>query len=217
MARWDSDAASRKGSHERILQALEAREVDILVGTQMLAKGLDLPAMTVVGVVDADVGLSLPDYVAHERTFQLLSQVAGRAGRRERRGEVYIQTYEPEAPPIRAAAEHDYRGFFTHEAQHRRRASYPPFARLARLTYRHGNQERGLEHASQMATDLRTRRDAAGRPDPDVLGPTPAYVRRVRGEYRWHILLRGRDPRALLEQVALGRRWSVDIDPVSLL
>ena len=217
VARWDSDAASRKGSHERILQALEAREIDILVGTQMLAKGLDLPAMTVVGVVDADVGLSLPDYVAHERTFQLLSQVAGRAGRRERRGEVYIQTYEPEAPPIRAAAEHDYAGFFAHESQHRRRASYPPFARLARLTYRHGNQERGLEHASQVAAELRTRRDAAGWPDPDVLGPTPAYVRRLRGEYRWHILLRGRDPRALLDQVTLGRRWSVNIDPVSLL
>jgi len=217
VARWDSDAASRKGSHEQILHALEAREVDILVGTQMLAKGLDLPAMTVVGVVDADVGLSLPDYIAHERTFQLLSQVAGRAGRRERRGEVYIQTYEPDVPPIRAAAEHDYGGFFTHETQHRRRASYPPFARLARLTYRHANQERGLEHASQVAGELRTRRDAAGWPDPDVLGPTPAYVRRLRGEYRWHILLRGRDPRALLEQVTLGRRWSVDIDPVSLL
>ena len=217
VARWDSDAASRKGSHERILQALEAREIDILVGTQMLAKGLDLPAMTVVGVVDADVGLSLPDYVAHERTFQLLSQVAGRAGRRERLGEVYIQTYEPDAPPIRAAAEYDYRGFFAHETQHRRRASYPPFARLARLTYRHANQERGLEHASQVADELRTRRDAAGWPDPDVLGPTPSYVRRLRGEYRWHILLRGHDPRALLEQVTLGRRWSVDVDPVSLL
>ncbi len=217
VARWDSDAASRKGSHERILRALEAREIDILVGTQMLAKGLDLPAMTVVGVVDADVGLSLPDYVAHERTFQLLSQVAGRAGRRERLGEVYIQTYEPDAPPIRAAAEHDYRGFFAHETQHRRRASYPPFARLARLTYRHANQERGLEHASQVAGELRTRRDAAGWPDPDVLGPTPSYVRRLRGEYRWHILLRGHDPRALLEQVTLGRRWSVEVDPVSLL
>ena len=217
VTRWDSDAASRKGSHERILQSLEAREVDILVGTQMLAKGLDLPAMTVVGVVDADVGLSLPDYVAHERTFQLLSQVAGRAGRRERQGEVYIQTYEPDAPPIRAAADHDYCGFFAHETQHRRRAGYPPFGGMARLTYRHANQERGLEHASQVAAELRTRRDAAGWADPDVLGPTPAYVRRLRGEYRWHILLRGRDPRALVELVTLGRRWSIDIDPVSLL
>ncbi len=217
VARWDSDAASRKGSHERILEALEQREIDILVGTQMLAKGLDLPAMTVVGVVDADVGLSLPDYVAHERTFQLLSQVAGRAGRRERRGEVYIQTYEPEAAPIQAAAEHDYRSFFTHEAQHRRRAHYPPFARLARLTSRHRNQERGLEQASQVADELRTRRDAAGWTGPEVLGPTPAHVRRLRGEYRWHILLRGHNPRRLIEQVTLGSRWSIDIDPVSLL
>ncbi len=217
VARWDSDAASHKGSHERILQALEAREIDILVGTQMIAKGLDLPTMTVVGVVDADVGLSLPDYVAHERTFQLLSQVAGRAGRRERPGEVFIQTYEPDAPPIRAAADHDYHGFFSHEAQHRRRAGYPPYSRLARLTYRHANQERGLEQASQVAAELRTRRDAAGWPDPDVLGPAPAYVRRLRGDYRWHILLRGHDPRALIAQLTLGRRWSVDIDPVSLL
>tara|TARA_Y100000588_G_C14040958_1_gene832813 strand:- start:12 stop:563 length:552 start_codon:yes stop_codon:yes gene_type:complete len=183
----------------------------------MLAKGLDLPAMTVVGIVDADVGLSLPDYVAHERTFQLLSQVAGRAGRREIQGEVYIQTYEPEAPPISAAAEHDYRGFFNHETQHRRRASYPPFARLARLTYRHSKADLGLETASRIADELRTKRDAAGWPDPDILGPTPAYVRRLRGEYRWHILLRGRDPHALLEQITLGRNWSIDIDPVSLL
>ena len=183
----------------------------------MLAKGLDLPAMTVVGVVDADVALGLPDYTAPERTFQLLSQVAGRAGRREQRGQVFIQTYKPDTASIVAAADHDYQGFFSYEAQARRRTGYPPFARLARLTYRHANQERGLEHASQVAAELRTRRDAAGWPDPDVLGPTPAYVRRLRGDYRWHILLRGRDPRALLEQVTLGRRWSVDIDPVSLL
>ncbi len=217
VARWDSDAASRKGAHERILRALEAREIDILAGTQMLAKGLDLPAMTVVGVVDADTGLGIPDYVAHERTFQLLSQVAGRAGRRGRAGEVYIQTYEPDAPPIRAAAAHDYAGFLEHERRHRRRAGYPPFARLARLTYRHGNEERGLEQAARMAAELRARRDAAGWADPDVLGPTPAYVRRLRGDYRWHVLLRGRDPRALIEQVGPGARWSVDIDPVSLL
>ena len=216
VARWDSDAASRKGAHERILRALEAREIDLLVGTQMLAKGLDLPAMNVVGVVDADVGLGIPDYVAHERTFQLLSQVAGRAGRRERAGEVYIQTYEPDAPPIRAAADHDYAGFFAHERRHRRRAGYPPFARLARLTCRHGNRERGLEEASRLADELRARRDAAGWADPDVLGPTPARVRRLRGDYRWHVLLRGRDPRALIAQVDLGRRWSVDVDPVTL-
>lgn len=213
VARWDSDVATRKGSHERIVAALEAREIDILVGTQMLAKGLDLPAMTVVGVVDADVGLSLPDYVAHERTFQLLSQVAGRAGRREREGYVYIQTYEPEAAPIACAAAHDYRAFYEHEIAHRRRAGYPPFSRLVRLLYRHRSYEHGLTEASRVANELRMLRDAAGRPEPDVLGPAPPYVPRMRGMYRWQLLLRGREPARLVERVRLGEGWAVDVDP----
>ncbi|MFN0146472.1 MAG: primosomal protein N' [Dehalococcoidia bacterium] len=217
VARWDSDVASRKGSHERMVEALERREVDILVGTQMLAKGLDLPQMTVVGVVDADVGLSLPDFHATERTFQLLSQVAGRAGRRELDGFVFIQTYEPEAVPIAAAAAHDYRAFYEHEIAHRRRAGYPPFSRLARLTHRNRDQEAGLHEAGRIAADLRLQRDVAGRAEPDVLGPMPSYIPRLRGEYRWQILLRGRDPARLIEQVRLGRGWAIDIDPASLL
>ncbi len=217
VARWDSDVSGQKGSHERMVHALEAREVDILVGTQMLAKGLDLPEMTVVGVVDADVGLSLPDYHASERAFQLLSQVAGRAGRREKPGSVFIQTYEPDAPPIVCAAEHDYRAFYEHEIAHRRRAGYPPFSRLVRLTYRHLNRELGLEEASRVASELRLARDAAGRSEPDILGPTPAYVARVRGEYRWQLLLRGREPVQALVGTRLGDRWVVDVDPASLL
>ena len=217
VARWDGDVSSGKGSHERMLQALEAREVDILVGTQMLAKGLDLPEMTVVGVVDADVGLSLPDYHAQERTFQLLSQVAGRAGRREKPGWVYIQTYEPEAGPIVAAATHEYRGFYEEEIAHRRRAGYPPFNRLVRLTYRHLKQEHALEEAARVASELRVARDTAGRAEPDILGPTPAYITRIRGEYRYQVLLRGRNPARLLENMRLGEHWHVDIDPASLL
>ncbi len=217
IARWDSETVGRKGSHERMVEALEARQIDIVVGTQMLAKGLDLPALTVVGVVDADVGLSLPDYHAHERVFQLLSQVAGRAGRRDRPGLVYIQTYEPEAAPIRAAATHDYRSFYEDELAHRRRAGYPPFSRLVRLTHRHTNHEAGLAEASRVATELRLLRDSAGRAEPDVLGPTPAYIARVRGEYRWQILLRGRQPTELLSTIRLGDRWAIDVDPVSLL
>ena len=217
VARWDSDVASRKGSHAEMVRALESREIDILVGTQMLAKGLDLPAMTVVGVVDADVGLALPDYTAQERTFQLLSQVAGRAGRRDREGFVYIQTYQPEAAPIVAAASHDYRAFYEDEIAHRRRAGYPPFARLARLVHRDTNRERGLEEAGRIAAELRMLRDAAGRAEPDVLGPMAAFIPRVRGEYRFQVLLRGRHPARLLESVRLGERWGVDIDPASLL
>jgi primosomal protein N' (replication factor Y) len=217
VARWDSETVGRKGSHERMVEALEAREIDIVVGTQMLSKGLDLPELTVVGVVDGDVGMSLPDYHAHERVFQLLSQVAGRAGRRERPGQVFIQTYEPEAAPIRAAAAHDYRAFYEEEISHRRRAGYPPFARLVRLTHRNLNHEAGLVEASRVASELRLLRDSAGRAEPDILGPTPAYIARVRGEYRWQILLRGRQPTELLSTVRLGDRWAIDVDPVSLL
>jgi primosomal protein N' (replication factor Y) len=217
VVRWDSDVASRKGSHERMMQALEANEVDILVGTQMLAKGLDLPQMTVVGVVDADVGMSLPDYRAHERSFQLLSQVAGRAGRRDRDGFVYIQTYEPEAVPIQAAAQHDYRAFYDSEIAHRRRAGYPPFSRIVRLVYRNRDQEAALVEASRVASELRLQRDVAGRAEPDVLGPMPTYIARLRGEYRWQISLRGREPAGLLEHVRLGQGWSVDVDPVGVV
>jgi primosomal protein N' (replication factor Y) len=217
VARWDSDTARQKGSHERIVDALEAGAIDIVVGTQMLAKGLDLPMLTVVGVVDADVGLSLPDYHAHERAYQLLSQVAGRAGRRDRPGRVFIQTYDPDAPPIPAAAGHDYRSFYEHELAHRRRAGYPPFARLLRLTHRNANYEAGIAEASRVATELRLLRDSAGRAEPDVLGPTPAYIARIRGHFRWQILLRGRQPAELVAMVRLGDRWAVDVDPASLL
>jgi primosomal protein N' (replication factor Y) len=217
VARWDSDVSGQKGSHERMVQALEAGEVDILVGTQMLAKGLDLPEMTVVGVVDADVGLSLPDYHAHERTFQLLSQVAGRAGRRDKPGYVYIQTYEPEAGSILAAASHEYQTFYEEELAHRRRAGYPPFNRMVKLVFRHTNQEHALEESSRVATELRFARDAAGRAEPDILGPTPAYIPRLRGEYRYQVLMRGRQPARLLESLRLGEHWHVDIDPASLI
>jgi primosomal protein N' (replication factor Y) len=217
VARWDSDVASRKGSHERMVNALEAGEIDILVGTQMLAKGLDLPGMTVVGVVDADIGLGLPDYRAHERTFQLLSQVAGRAGRRDRPGFVYFQTYQPGAAPIVCAAEHDYRAFYEQEIAHRRLAGYPPFSRLVKLTYRNPNEEQAAQEATRVADEIRIARDAAGRWEPDILGPGPSYIARIRGEYRYQLVLRGREPAAALQGIRLGERWSVNVDPGSLL
>lgn len=217
VARWDSDTASRKGAHEEMVARLQSGAIDIVVGTQMLAKGLDLPKMAVVGVVDADVGLHLPTYMAEERTYQLISQVSGRAGRRDAPGYAFVQTYEPDNPAIVAAATGDYAAFYEHECDHRRRAGYPPFGRLARLTFRHPNVEHGLAEASRVATELRAHRDAAGRADPDVLGPAAAYIRRVRGEYRWGILVRGRAPGELIARVRLGPRWTVDIDPVNLL
>lgn len=217
IARWDSQSASHKGAHEELVGRLERREIDIVVGTQVLAKGLDLPELSVVGVVDADVGLHLPAYSAPERTFQLLSQVVGRAGRRRKQGLGIIQTYSPQDPALQAAATGDYTGFYEHELAHRRRAGYPPYARLVRLTYHHGDEEHGLEEASRLAAELRLRRDAAGRADPDILGPSPAYIRRLRGQYRWNILLRGREPARLLAEARVGQRWTIDVDPVNLL
>jgi primosomal protein N' (replication factor Y) len=217
VVRWDSDSASKKGSHQEIVRALEAGEIDILVGTQVIAKGLDLPAMNVVGVVDADVGLSLPQYNAHERAFQLLSQVGGRAGRRGQPGQVFIQTYQPEAVPIVCAAAHDYEAFYEHEIAHRRRAGYPPFSRLVRLVHQNRQLEPGLQEASRIASALRLRRDTAGRAEPDVLGPAVAFIPRMRGMYRWQILLRGRDPASLVANEKLGPGWTVDVDPVNLL
>ncbi len=217
VARWDSQAASGKGAHEEMVRRLEQKEIDIVVGTQMLAKGLDLPDMQVVGVVDADVGLGLPDYTAPERTYQLLSQVAGRAGRRDEQGKVFIQTYQPEDPAIVAAANHDYRGFYEYELTHRRHASYPPFSKLARLTMRHGDEERGQAEATRVADELRTRRNVAGKADPEIRGPMPSSIKRLRGDFRWHILVRGRDPAGFLSGFKFGTRWSVDIEPAGLL
>jgi primosomal protein N' (replication factor Y) len=130
---------------------------------------------------------------------------------------VYIQTYDPRSAPIAAAAAHDYRSFYEHEIAHRRRAGYPPFSRLVRLVYRDRKQDRGLAEAGRVAADLRTERDVSGSADPDVLGPMPAFIARMRGHYRWQIVVRGRAPARLVERVRLGEGWSVDVDPVDLL
>jgi primosomal protein N' (replication factor Y) len=215
--RWDRDVTRQRGSHERILAHFLAHEADILIGTQMIAKGLDIPAVTLVGVISADVGLNLPDFRSGERTFQLLEQVAGRAGRGPRGGRVIIQTYTPNHYAIEAAAHHDYDAFYGHEVGLRQRLGYPPFGRLARLVFAHTNAAQAQEQALRMAAVLRRERDVQGIPNLDVLGPAPALVPRVRGRYRWQITLRGSDPAELLGALSFPQGWTVDIDPVSLL
>ena len=217
IARWDSTTAKAKNSHKRIIEELETGKIDILVGTQMIAKGLDLPSMRVVGVIDADVGLNLPDYVVYERNFQILSQVAGRAGRRDVQGQVFIQTYNPKSRSLMAAASHDYKLFYEQESAYRRQAGYPPFQRLTRLTYRNRNKERGLAEANRIANSLRTIRDTKGRGEPEIIGPTNARIEKIRGEYQWHLLLKGRDPVSLLAELTLGAHWSINTDPGTLL
>jgi primosomal protein N' (replication factor Y) (superfamily II helicase) len=229
LARMDVDTTSGKWSHHRILDRVERREVDILLGTQMIAKGLDFPNVTLVGVIDADVGINLPDFRASERTFQLVTQVAGRAGRGPLGGEVLVQTSLPGNPAVRCATTHDFPGFAAEELEHRREMGYPPFGRMLNLVVS-GTEERAVqEGADEAATWLAGLRTAAGLGDElDIMGPAPCPIDRIRRRWRWHILLRS--PRAAVigrvgayftDRFAAGRsgdlRYVLDRDPVSVL
>ncbi len=216
LLRWDSDATKRKHSHQEILNKFRAHEADILIGTQMITKGLDLPQVTLVGVVNADTGLNLPDFRAGERTFQLLSQVAGRAGRGPLGGQAIIQTYSPEHYAVQAAAKHDYALFYDREINYRRQLHNPPFSQLASLVYTHTNDALCQREAERMKRLLIEDRDSKGIADLSLIGPAPAFIHRLRGRFRWQLILRGSDLSAFLSQIPIPQGWSVDIDPVGL-
>jgi len=213
--RWDRDAVAEARGHEPILGEFANGRADILVGTQMIAKGLDLPGVTVVGVVNADIGLHAPDFRASERVFQLLCQVAGRAGRGHAPGRVIVQTYEPENQAIQAAAAQDYRQFYLEETQFRRQLRYPPYSRMARLTCARVSRRDAQSAAEQLARALRAEIRARGIMNTRVIGPAPAAWERVRGRYRWQIMIVADEPTELLETVALPPGWTVDVDPMS--
>jgi primosomal protein N' (replication factor Y) len=214
--RWDRESTRQKGGHDRILRAFGAQEANVLVGTQMLAKGLDLPLVTLVGVVLADVGLHLPDFRAAERVFQVLTQVAGRAGRSPLGGQVVLQTFHPEHYAIQAAAQHDYAGFYAAESGHRRRLRYPPFAQLLRLEYRHLDPRKAEQDARSMAATLAELLEKQERRATDLIGPVPCFYARLNREYRWQILLRGPDPAAVVKGLKLVG-WRVELNPPALL
>jgi len=213
--RWDADTTREKGAHERILTHFIHREADILIGTQMLAKGLDLPLVTLVGVVLAEVGLNLPDYRAAERTFEVLTQVAGRAGRSPLGGKVVLQTYQPDHYAIQMAAKHDYKGFFEQEMVFRRQLGYPPFSRLVRLEFRHHDPIKVEETAREVTrrVEIWIEED---RSKTELIGPLPSYFSRIYGQYRWQIILRGPDSVNLLRERQVPN-WIVEVDPSSLL
>ena len=215
--RWDRDVTRTKGAHERILHQFSSREADVLVGTQMIAKGLDIPSVTLVGVVSADTGLHLPDFRAGERSFQVLCQVTGRAGRSPVGGQAIIQTYTPEHYAVQAAARQDYESFYRQEIEYRRRLNLPPFTRLARLLFSHTNDHYCQREVTRVAALLQQEIRRQGQAATDVIGPAPAYPPRVRGRFRWHIIVRGPDPELLLEGLSFPSGWAVDIDPISLL
>jgi primosomal protein N' (replication factor Y) len=183
----------------------------------MIAKGLDLPRVTLVGVVSADTALYLPDFRAAERTFQLLMQVAGRAGRSPLGGRVILQTYNPDLPIISAAAAHDYATFYRDELAARREGRYPPFKRLARLLFTGSGAARARREAERMAQVLRVHIARRGEPGVEIVGPAPCFYRRLRSQHRWHILVRADEPEGLLRPIPLPLGWRVDVDPVDLL
>lgn len=215
--RWDWETTREKDAHEIILTHFANHQADILVGTQMLAKGLDLPLVTLVGIVLADVGLNLPDPFAGERAFQLLTQVAGRAGRSARGGKVVMQTFMPEHPVIQAAAGHDYAGFYRMEIENRRLLRCPPFSQLLRLEYRHRDPVKAEDEARALAHRLEALIETEQRAQTDLIGPAPCFFAKVNDIHRWQVILRGPQPFSLLRNLAGLNGWRVEVYPQSLL
>lgn len=178
--------------------------------------GVHLKGVHRVGVVLADVGLNMPDYRTAERTFQVLTQVAGRAGRSPLGGQVILQTFEPENYVIQTAAHHDYAAFYHQELKYRRQLGYPPYTQLVRLEYRHTQNSRAQAAAQKMAAQIHTWLDTQDRRATRLIGPVPCFFARIGGQFRWQIVLRGPDPASLLRNRALGD-WRVEINPISLL
>ncbi len=223
LARMDSDTMRTRGAHHRALDAFKQGRLKILLGTQMIAKGLDFPGVTLVGVISADTALHLPDFRSAERTFQLIAQVAGRAGRGERGGQVIVQTYNPGHYAIEAAAKHDYKSFAEHELQHRRETAYPPYSRLVRVVAQGMQEAKVKDRAAEAAENLAQHAPRFGG---KVLGPAPAPFARIKGKHRLHIILKAPDARTVHEILAASRntlrsegsvQFIVDVDPVSML
>jgi primosomal protein N' (replication factor Y) len=215
VGRLDRDVVERRGAAERVLDAFAGGALDVLVGTSLVAKGIDVPEVTLVGVVSADIALNLPDERAAERTYQLLAQAVGRAGRGDRRGIAFIQTYRPEHRAIRAVVDGSADAFYDEELALRERFGSPPFGRLVKLTVGVAEREAAERDAIAMAEALRARAATEALPVV-VAGPAPAYVARRAERWRYNIVLRGTDPVALLDPPP-GAPWSVDVDPESLL
>jgi len=223
IARLDRDTAVRRGTVEDVLRGLAGGALDVLIGTQMVAKGHDFPGVRLVGVVNADLGLHLPDFRAAERTFQLLTQVAGRAGRGALPGRVILQTWTPDHYAIRPAATHDYERFYAEERTQRERLGYPPFGRLA-LVRVSGADESAARDAAALLADAARSGGASG---PEVLGPAPAPIARLRGQHRFQVLLKharadvlretGRRVLAAAERLPRDVRASIDTNPLDML
>ncbi len=217
--RLDADATRSGQSLERVMQRLTNGETQVLVGTQMVAKGLDVPNVTLVGVVLADIGLFLPDFRAGERIFGLMCQVAGRAGRGANPGRVYVQTYNPDHYAVQAAAAQDYAAIYAMEIEARREVGNPPFNQIVHLVYQNADSQYGQRQAVSAGRELVRRANARGLSEVEVVGPAPGMPERLRGRFRWHLLLRGprQDLTDILEGMDFPPGCTVDVDPVHVL
>lgn len=215
--RWDADTTRSGSGPSEVMAKLTSGETQVLVGTQMVAKGLDIPNVTLVGVILADVGLFVPDFRSGERNFGLLCQVAGRAGRGASPGKVVIQTYRPSHYAVVAAAAQDYAALFDQELKARHEMGNPPYNRLAHLVWQDTNGDVCQRRAAAMASQLRQEAYAQGLTDVQVIGPAPGIPARLRGKHRWHILLRGRNLHRFLEDIQFPPGCTVDMDPVHVL
>ena len=223
IARMDRDTVRRRGAHEELLRRFDRGKIDVLVGTQMIAKGHDFPRVTLVGILSADQTLGLPDFRAAERTFQLLTQVAGRAGRGDQPGRVIVQAFDPGHPVLRDAAAHDFNAFYDREIRYRRALRYPPLTALVEIIVTDRVELRAAAWAEIVAEAVR--REGDGRLL--LAGPGPAPIERLRGLYRHQILVRTAGRRRLVTAVDRAltrvegevphRAIQVDVDPVSLL
>lgn len=221
MERMDTDSTRKRGSHDRILKGFSKHSTDILVGTQMIAKGLDFPMVTLVGVVSADTSLNLPDFRASERTFNLLTQVAGRAGRGREKGLVIVQTYAPKHYAISTASKHDYDSFYKIEISYRKELELPPFTHIIKLTLRSKNNQIAEETSTKLARLLKKKLKKSVK----IIGPAPALLSKLRGQYRWNILIKVKDPEKINTSLrksleSFKKPWGVfitrDVDPMSL-
>jgi primosomal protein N' (replication factor Y) len=224
VARMDTDTMRSRGSHEKTLTAFRKHEIDLLVGTQMIAKGLDFPNVMLVGVINADAALHLADFRASERTCQLVTQVAGRSGRGPRGGRVVVQTSTPEHPAMRSAAVHDYEAFVRSELPIRKALLYPPFGSVIRIVVRSAVDEAAADWAKHLVERLS--KSAQGNESIRILGPAPAPISRIRDRYRWHLQIHGPSSELLRDLVSRSMAglktpqevvWVVDVDPVEML
>lgn len=224
--RMDTDSMQGRGSHEEALAKFKSGEARILLGTQMIAKGLDFPNVTLVGVVNADVALHLPDFRAAERTFQMLVQVAGRTGRGDKGGRVLVQTFSPDHPAILAAIRHNYALFAESELATRQEMGYPPFSQMARLIVRGPKDEIAREFAAELGRRLRAAQAELGESTSRLLGPAPAPIAKLRGNFRYHVQLTAPTTAALHAIIAPAVekleppeevQWIVDVDPYEMM